>query len=420
MDRMEEISLPGKNIIEKMEIKDLFHPRSIRLQSQKIFQLAQAGHTNFILHPEKFENLADFICQITCQNFPTLNIPFHSHWVHFQCGNQNRLAELEEKLENHSKRDITKAKISLILITILLQSVSGPRWRYKEEKKEFFRSEGQTVACFRMFMSGLFSSNANFPYQVDGEKLTKITLDDLEKGFQSTSNNLLTGLETRLELLHKLAHILEKKSDYFEGEQGNIGNLLDYFSELSSLTHNQLSTIQIFQTLHDSIGSLWPGVVEIDKINLGDTWMYKPLGAGIDSLIPFHRLAQWCTYSLLEPLSQHGIVITNIKQLTGLPEYRNCGLMLDSGVLELKDPKFKDMTHAPESELIVEWRALTVILLDQIAKIVAEKLRKTTVEFPLIRVLEGGTWWSGRAIAQKLRDDGGPPLKVSLNNMQLM
>ena len=68
--------------------------------------------------------------------------------------------------------------------------------------------------------------------------------------------------------------------------------------------------------------------------------------------------------------------------------------------------------HLPSSELIIEWRALTLQLLDRMGALVQERLGKSPAEFPLAKVLEGGTWWAGRRIAQKLREDGSTPLQL--------
>ncbi|MGA9379707.1 MAG: DUF1688 family protein, partial [Phormidium sp.] len=96
----------------------------------------------------------------------------------------------------------------------------------------------------------------------------------------------------------------------------------------------------------------------------------------------------------------------------GLPEYRNGGLCLDLGLLQLKNSEDFSKTHPVGSELIVEWRALTVSLLDRIATTIREKLHKTATELPLVKVLQGGTWTAGRKIALELRTSGIPPLKI--------
>jgi len=44
-----------------------------------------------------------------------------------------------------------------------------------------------------------------------------------------------------------------------------------------------------------------------------------------DRIVPFHKLTQWLTYSLLEPLETAGLTVVNLDELTALPEYRNGG-----------------------------------------------------------------------------------------------
>ncbi len=107
-----------------------------------------------------------------------------------------------------------------------------------------------------------------------------------------------------------------------------------------------------------------------------------------------------------------GFQITEVGELTGLPEYRNGGLFLDTGLLSLRNPAQAQAVHRPEDPLIVEWRALTVVLLDLIAERVRTRLNQSADEFPLAKVLEGGTWWAGRKIAASKRAGGIPPLKI--------
>ena len=118
------------------------------------------------------------------------------------------------------------------------------------------------------------------------------------------------------------------------------------------------------------------------------------------------------TYSLLEPLEWTGIKITNVEDMTGLPEYRNGGLLIDMGVLETVNPEALDKEYFPGDEFVVEWRALTVAILDEIGNEVRTSLGKTLTELPLAKVLQGGTWAAGRQIAAKLRVDGGSPVKL--------
>ena len=99
-------------------------------------------------------------------------------------------------------------------------------------------------------------------------------------------------------------------------------------------------------------------------------------------------------------------------ELTGLPEYRNGGLLLDLGVLQARDRAFHTRRWTVDAEPIVEWRALTVALLDRIAEPIRTKLGFAAEDFPLAKALEGGTWATGRRLAKEKRGDGSPPLTV--------
>ena len=125
-----------------------------------------------------------------------------------------------------------------------------------------------------------------------------------------------------------------------------------------------------------------------------------------------HKLSQWLSYSLIEPLQRAGVAVTGIAGLTGLAEYRNGGLFIDSGVIALRDGAQGALPHPVDSELVVEWRALTVALLDRLLMPVRERLGVTAQDFPLGALLEGGTWAAGRRLAREKRADGGPPLNI--------
>ena len=92
----------------------------------------------------------------------------------------------------------------------------------------------------------------------------------------------------------------------------------------------------VLGTLLRALGPVWPGRLRLDGVPLGDCWHHPALG---DGLLPFHKLTQWLTYSLLEPLEAAGLLVRGLERLTGLPEYRNGGLLLDCGVIRPRDTR---------------------------------------------------------------------------------
>jgi len=165
----------------------------------------------------------------------------------------------------------------------------------------------------------------------------------------------------------------------------------------------------------EALGSIWPGRIELDGVNLGDVWRHRAMRTGdaTDGLVPFHKLSQWLTYSLVEPLEEAGISVADLDGLTGLAEYRNGGLFIDGGVLRFKDARAVAKSHAVDSELVVEWRALTVALLDRVADTIRTKLKLNAQSLPLAKVLEGGTWAAGRRLAAEKRAGGAPPIRIA-------
>jgi hypothetical protein len=126
--------------------------------------------------------------------------------------------------------------------------------------------------------------------------------------------------------------------------------------------------------------------------------------------MPLHKLSQWLSYSLIEPLREAGIAVTGLDDLTGLAEYRNGGLFIDTGVVVPRAPVTGPMPV--EAEMVVEWRALTVALLDRLLPLVRDRLGVAADDFPLGALLEGGTWAAGRKLAREKRPDGRPPIDV--------
>ncbi len=119
------------------------------------------------------------------------------------------------------------------------------------------------------------------------------------------------------------------------------------------------------------------------------------------------------SYSLVEPLEGAGLEVVELDALTGLPEYRNGGLLVDAGALRPKQAALLEQVFKPGDEPIVEWRALTVALLDRIAEHVRGHLALDAKRLPLVKVLEAGTWFAGRALAAERRQGGGPPIAVA-------
>ena len=286
--------------------------------------------------------------------------------------------------------------------SVLLDAGAGPGWRYHANATGAVigRSEGLGVASLRLFESGALTLRPAYGLQANA--LHKVDATTLAEAFQVSGDNPLVGLEGRAELLRRLGSILERPGDLF-----------DIMAKRA--VDGRLPAPWILAVLLEKLGPVWPGRTALGGVDLGDCWRHSAMKRDdpTDGFVPIHKLSQWMSYSLIEPLEWAGITVTDIDGLTGLAEYRNGGLFVDTGVLVLKDPAESALPQPVEGPLVVGWRALTVALLDRIAPLVRERLGVSAEAFPLARVLEGGTWAAGRRIARQLRPaDGGPPITV--------
>ncbi len=405
------------NTYEQQAIAYLKTPVAIRERCDRLFSLACTDQLHYFrCDLSQLDKTANYVIEVMRDEYPNLNIPFHSRWRHFEVGNIPRIAELEENLAGLTPLEKAQTKFDLAIVSVLLDAGAGADWQYTEQETKMFfcRSEGLAVASFRMFCQGAFSSNPERPFQVDSQGIQALTLDKLAQGFQVSQENLLLGLEGRWELLQRLGKSLTNLPDLFGEENPRPGNLVNYLLSNNSFSYSPISASKVLGSILEGLGNIWPGRLAIAGVNLGDVWLHSALIGDnpTDGYVPFHKLSQWLTYSLLEPLQELGLEITGLDELTGLPEYRNGGLCLDLGLLEVKDKSILQESHLPGSEVIVEWRSLTVILLDKIAATIRQKLHLSATDLPLVKVLQGGTWTAGRRIAAQLRKEGVPPLQI--------
>jgi hypothetical protein len=393
---------------------------AIRARCGQLLARARAGESRwFAVDDGLLEAAAREVAQSTRQRYPRLRIPLHSRWRHFEAGGVDRKGELDRLLAPLPAVDRAHALIDLAFTSVLLDGGAGPDWKYVEPAtgQAFTRSEGLAVASFHAFTGGLFSSNRDRPCQADAEGLRALLTDHLAAAFQVSEANPLVGLESRAVLLRRLGEVLAEQPEVFGDEQARPGGIFDMIvSPLGPsvpptadvAAHDILSQILI------ALSGIWPADNTIDGVPLGDCWRHAAVrGEGLtDGWVPFHKLSQWLTYSLLEPFEWAGVQVRGLDALTALPEYRNGGLLIDSGVLRLRDASAAHAVWQPGDELIVEWRALTVALMDEVATGVRKLLQLDEQHCPLACVLEGGSWAAGRALAQRLRQ-GLPPLQVA-------
>lgn len=373
--------------------RSLLTAAAVRDRAHEMLALAEAGGlAEWRLDLARLDAAADLTAETVRLNYPELDVPFHARWRHFMAEGRDLWAELDKPSDPAA---LGRAAFDLVIPSVLLDAGAGPAWRYRDAATgaTLSRSEGLGVASLRLFQSGALSADPTDPLRADA--LAKVDAATIAKAFQVADDNPLVGLEGRAALLRRLGDAV-----------GRPGALFDVMRKHAE--DGRLRAPVILEVLLRALGPIWPGRLTLGGAPLGDCWTH-PAVAGY---VPLHKLSQWMSYSLIEPLEASGVRVIDVDGLTGLAEYRNGGLFVDTGVLVLKDPDDAGRGHAVDSPLVVGWRSLTVALLDRLAPLVRERLGVSAEAFPLARVLEGGSWAAGRRIARQMRADGGPPIAV--------
>ena len=391
-------------------VATLRSPLTIRERCRNILDAVDAGRSaHFRIDRERLNAAAARVEAVTRRRYPDLDIPYHSRWRHFEAGGVDRTAVLDYALAGRDEGACARARIDLAVVSVLLDAGAGPSWRYVERETgmRFTRSEGLAVASFRAFMRGAFSARRDDPLRADAAALSRIDAPHLARLLQVETSNPIVALEGRAALLRRLGAALVAREEVFD-ELARPGGL---FETLIPDDENAIAAADLLLGLQDGLSSIWASGNAVDGVPLGDAWRHRNAGGDdrTSGWVPFHKLSQWLAYSLFEPFERAGVAIVDRDHLTALPEYRNGGLLLDTGVLQLIEPSVTSTTFEVGDELVVEWRALTIALIDEIASLVRARLEAP--ELPLACILEGGTWAAGRELAQESRG-GNPPLSI--------
>ncbi|EHK16268.1 uncharacterized protein TRIVIDRAFT_80136 [Trichoderma virens Gv29-8] len=411
------------------DIEYLKSLRAVRERSQIVLGAARnGGLNNFVFDEGRMKETAEFVAGVISRDFGPdryAEIPPHGRWEHFSIGGITRLENLVQKWQDSEVDDveITRRLIDLFFVSVLLDAGAGDTWAFREPGGDnaYGRSEGIAVASLYMFTDGAFSSAAGGnKATVDGHALSKFTEDVFVHHFQISPQNPMVGVASRIELLKNFGKSLLSIPEIF-GETGRPGLLVDFL--LKDGNDEELNYEALWSILQRILLPAWPSNrPRINDQPIGDAWPLRVLQdksgdsenptAGIH---PFHKLTQWLGYSLTVPFMKVlKLKWINIDKGTGLPEYRNGGLFVDMGVLKLKPEVLSKGLEASgqalplfssTGDVIVEWRALTVALLDELHKLINDVLAPQGVSLSLPQLLEAGSWKSGRELAAKYRPE---------------
>ena len=271
---------------------------------------------------------ANFVAAVVRDRYPRLNVPVHSRWRHFVFDGRDQWDGIVARANWKSADAAARGAFDLVITSVLLDAGAGAQWHYQDcvTGLAAARSEGLALASLRWFESGGLADHLNDPFRVDAAALRRAEIQTLQHAFQVGESNQLLGLHGRATLLNRLGAVVESRPDLFAiADSPRPGGLFDALR--AQTLKGRLPAATVLETVLEAFGPIWQDRPSLGKISLGDCWPHPAL-VGVnpeDGYAPLHKLSQWLTYSLIEPLENAGISVTNVHELTGLAEYRNGG-----------------------------------------------------------------------------------------------
>ncbi|EJD42075.1 DUF1688-domain-containing protein [Auricularia subglabra TFB-10046 SS5] len=376
-----------------------------------------------VFNKSKEADIVQFCCEIIKRDFGShyASIPSHGRWRHFD-GDEPRLQPLVETWSSSGapKLEIARRLIELFLVSVLLDAGAGPTWSYTSPgtSKAYSRSEGLAVASLDMYKAGFFSGKEKDDvWRVDADGLARAGEATVGRAMQIGADNHMEGLTGRAALLSNLGMALQDSKELF-GADARAGNLVDFLA--TQLKDGHVHIFVLWAALMDGLVRVWPATrTKFGGVSLGDVWPCPALVAqGADpakgeDLVPFHKLTQWLAYSLVEPLER--VLGWKVDGLDDMTDCRNTAMVPSPCThrdLRSAPPAGEIPQFEPSHPAIVEWRALTVILLDHTAAAIREQLGAP--DLSTAQILEAATWKGGREIAKRKRGatGGGPPIGI--------
>lgn len=373
-----------------------------------------------------------------------------------------RQAQLDSLLAELPPAERVRARVDLAVISALLDTDPGAAWAYREGKtgaaalpatalpaarasrdellaaldraaagpalaqtaaatadadaRRLSGAQGLAVASLHAFMAGAFSATPGQPGRVDAAALRQVDAAALRGVFQAGSANALTGLEGRAALLVRLGQVLQHESER-DGVPARPALLLDRLTAHGART--ALSAPEILHTVLQTFAPLWSTGATVLGVAAGDVWPHRFAGGDDPATrgwVPLHARAQGVCLALLPPLQAAGIAVSALAALTAVSGHDSGGLLLDAGVLHPRTTQALARVWKPGDEFVVEWRALTVTLLDELAAQVRTELGPDAAPLALAGALGAGIAAAGRALAVERRG-GEPALRIDGDGM---
>lgn len=381
---------------------DIFKAETVRGNANEFLSRAVRGDLQFVeVASDKLKQALIDVLETTKQTYPEFQIPPYGVWRLFEAGNVDRWSALASAREFQTADELLASAADLAILTVYMDVSTPSDWSYKDTMAGtvVIGRQATALAAINMFAAGSFSSDPVDPFRVDADALIRLDIDELASGLQWNSEENATLLRNLQRHLKRFGEALALRADLFgEGETTRPGNLL---VKLGNEGWGSVDATVILDRLLQSLAPLWEGGSVKGDVSFGDSFDYGANSGPDGSLtVPFHSTAQEMVYSLVEPLAWAGFEVDELEALSAPSDAVHTALFVQSGVLVFKNEE-RDLPSEQAINRMIEIRAVTVALTDQLADLLRKELKVEAGQLPLSCVLEGGTSRAGKAILRE-------------------
>ena len=399
----------------RAEALSLLTSEAVRTRAHALLALGLRDELlHFRIDLDRLETAADLVAETTRAAYPSLEVPLHSRWRHFEFQGVDRWAALAGA-RSWSVEEAARAAFDLAIVSVLLDAGAGTRWTYHDRMSgaTVGRSEGLALATLTMFEDGAFSADPSDPLRVDACRAARSSGEKFRRGLQINDANPLVGVEGRISQLRRLGQVVAEHPEIFgQHDKPRPGGLYDALAAgFERADHpgagDPFGTASPFDAnlaiapdaCGRSVGRLLAAPAAADKGY--DRW----LGA----------VAQASAVACL--FADRAAAMGRLRRDRRRRPHWPCGI-----------PQWRAVRGHGRSQLARSRRCDArsrrgiaaggrMARADRRAARRAGRQSTPSAEFgcaafPLAKLLQGGTWAAGRALAGKLRADGSPPIRV--------
>ncbi len=277
---------------------------------------------NFRVDLGRLDDTAQLVIDTTRAAYPSLDVPFHSRWRHFDIDGFDYWNELDQAMAWPSPAEKARTAFDLAIVSVLLDAGAGPELAISlsGERRDDRPLRGPGARKPVMFRDCEFSMWPSYP--LAGRRI------GAGRSHRGEARSRLPGVGRQSAARRRRAAPTccggsaapwprRRRFSAATTRRAPAG----LFDHLAALAENKrIAAPVILSELLTHLGPIWPSRLSLGGVALGDCWRHSALKTDdeTDGLVPLHKLSQWLAYSLIEPLQWAGIEVTDIDGLTGL------------------------------------------------------------------------------------------------------